>query len=428
MQSILNRMFNRDSLPENLPNISILGLDAAGKTIMLQKLACTPITTMVPTIGLDIETADIKIQVPAQGGKTQKLGLTAWATDVGGCSKLHLLVHKIIIDYATTSGVVWVLDASDSDRLIESREELSRHVQALEERRTDRGKGLPIMILLTKKDLPNRQSIETIRAQFDNFFEGRMFAWFETCPTAPLPSSGLLEAFAWLGDAIASPPTETPGVIKSTVPETEKAIDNKLADMRSPSALAAKLEEWLSRAEKDVPAEDLLQQFYTRELPSWDHYTHLRLAYILLLKHGRRQGKDKIFTGFKDYIDHGGKTGGKSFHMTMTYFWVQIVHLGIACMAKYTHTRNAHSLKSEGHGADLDGFATFLAVNQYLVDGQLWADYYSKEMLMSKEAREGVVFPDFKGLPDVVALAPSNHVTKAIPLESVSVSSTMALV
>ncbi|OAG07863.1 uncharacterized protein CC84DRAFT_1161920 [Paraphaeosphaeria sporulosa] len=428
MQSMLNRMFHRDSLPENMPSISIMGLDSSGITTILKKLACTPITTMAPTIGLTIETANIKIETPTQGGKTKRLGLTAWATDVGGCSRLYPLVQKIMIDHAAPSGVVWVLDASDSDRLMESREELARHLQALEKRDASRGKGLPISILLTKTDLPNRQSLETVRAQLDNVLDGRMVAWFETCPTAPLPSSGLPEAFAWLGDAIAPPPAETPSSAKPTLPETEKAIGTKLADMRSPSALAAKLDDWLRRAEKDGPAEDLLQQFYARDLPSWDHYTHLRLAYVLLLKHGRREGKNKIFTGFRSYIDHNGNTSGKSFHTTMTYFWVQMVHLGIACMDTHARTRNAHSLKSEGHGAGLDDFAAFLTVNQYLVDGQLWADYYSKEVLMSQEAREGVVFPDIKGLPDVVASAPSNYVTKAIPLESVSVSSTTALV
>lgn len=60
--------------------------------------------------------------------------------------------------------------------------------------------------------------------------------------------------------------------------------------MRSPTALSKKFEEWLSRAEKDVPAETFLEQFYAYDLPNWDHYTHLRLAYILLLKHGRREG------------------------------------------------------------------------------------------------------------------------------------------
>lgn len=64
-----------------------------------------------------------------------------------------------------------------------------------------------------------------------------------------------------------------------------------VADMRSPAALSAKLENWLNRADTDLTTpEELLRQFYAFDLPSWDHYIHLRLAYTLLLKYGRKEG------------------------------------------------------------------------------------------------------------------------------------------
>jgi hypothetical protein len=249
-------------------------------------------------------------------------------------------------------------------------------------------------------------------------------------------SSGLPEAFAWLGNAIATssanantPPTSSP---------QKKPVEAMLSDMRSPAALSAKLEDWLSRAEHDpMTADELLQRLYAVDLPSWDHYTHLRLAYILLLKHGRRQGKDKIFEGFKVYIDKSGKVLGKSFHVTMTYFWVQMVHLGIAGM---TSGRGSHTLKAEDGekkqddandgipSLGVDDFARFLVVNPYLVDGQLWADYYSKEVLMSKEAREGVRVPDIKKLPDVLNPAIATDVMTKEKKDNVSISSGATLV
>lgn len=92
----------------------------------------------------------------------------------------------------------------------------------------------------------------------------------------------------------------------------------------------------------------------------------------------------------------------------MTYFWVQMVHLGIASMSA---VRESHTLKAADGGDKKDAipgladdFARFLMVNPYLVDGQLWADYYSKEVLMSSEAKQGVKFPDIKKLPDVLYL------------------------
>lgn len=150
------------------------------------------------------------------------------------------------------------------------------------------------------------------------------------------------------------------------------------------------------------------------------------LTYIRL--DAQTTGKDKIFDGFRAYIDKSGKVHGKTFHLTMTYFWVQMVHLGIArglndsesTAARETAKRNAHSLKAaadesdaewvlakeekvqDPNSADENGFARFLMLNPFLVDGQLWADYYSTEVLMSPQAKEGLQFPDLKKLPDAL--------------------------
>ncbi len=115
-------------------------------------------------------------------------------------------------------------------------------------------------------------------------------------------------------------------------------------------------------------------------------------------------GRDKIFEGFKKYIDESGKVHGRSFHMTMTYFWIQMVHFGIVNMGMNKHSHTLHPLNGKELGdACLDDFADFLIVNPFIVDGQLWADHYSKETLMSPEAKEGVVLPDIKPMPDTVS-------------------------
>lgn len=294
MQNMLDRLFHRAALP----NISIMGLDDAGKTTILTILASTPITTTIPTVGMTIETADMKIQAPT--GK--KFGFTAWVAEVGGCSKLPSLVYRWMLR-DTTSGIVWVVDASDADRLVESREELQRILRRVDDRETDYANSIPIMMheapapytqhtnanlpsLLTKTDLPNNQPLPTIRAQLDPILTARPHAFFETTPIAPLASSGLAEAFAWLADALA----ETPNTAHPTLPKAEKSTADNLVALRSPTALSTTLESWLARAEKDIPAESLLTRFEALDLDTWDHYTHLRLCYILLLKHGRREG------------------------------------------------------------------------------------------------------------------------------------------
>lgn len=139
MQSILKRLFREESLP----NISVLGLDDAGKTTILYKLASTPVITTIPTIGINVETANIKVQAPIKSAK--KFGFTAWVTDVGGCSRLHPLVQRWMIR-DSTSGVVWVIDANDRDRLVESREELRRLLLPLGDTGNDYARSTPIMM------------------------------------------------------------------------------------------------------------------------------------------------------------------------------------------------------------------------------------------------------------------------------------------
>ena len=47
-------------------------------------------------------------------------------------------------------------------------------------------------------------------------------------------------------------------------------------------------------------------------------------------------------------------------------------------------------------------FSRFLLLNPQVVDGNLWADYYSKDVMMSPTAKEGMVLPDKKPLPSIV--------------------------
>jgi hypothetical protein len=104
-------------------------------------------------------------------------------------------------------------------------------------------------------------------------------------------------------------------------------------------------------------------------------------------------GKDIIFKGIEDYIANSQQTKGRSFHVTMTYFWIQIVHLGI---------RNT-PLIADSTKPSMNEFARFLLVNPHIVDGSLWLDFYSKDVLMSQEARTAMVLPDKKPLPNLLA-------------------------
>jgi hypothetical protein len=124
-----------------------------------------------------------------------------------------------------------------------------------------------------------------------------------------------------------------------------------------------------------------------------------------------------IFEGIANYITNSKQSTGRSFHTTMTYFWIQIVHFGIRSMGPSPD----HVVKqsTEKHDGDLndpgstvkqsypDGvspidFSRFILWNPHVADGGLWEEYYTKFHMMSPSAREGLVLPDKKPLPSIV--------------------------
>lgn len=165
-------------------------------------------------------------------------------------------------------------------------------------------------------------------------------------------------------------------------------------DSSAPKSL---LQKWLEVI--DDSDDEFLQKFneycelsflihiYSCTLDSWDHRTHLRIAWVILTRYGRKDGLRLIFDGIKKFISTSKRTNGKTFHETLTYFWIQMVHYAMVA------TKNPNN-----------EFRTFLVMNPQLSEGQLWNTYYSKELLMMKpEARNQMVLPDLKPLPSIIA-------------------------
>ena len=131
--------------------------------------------------------------------------------------------------------------------------------------------------------------------------------------------------------------------------------------------------------------DEFLGQFESCTLTSWSHKTHLRMAWLYLTRHGRRDGVKKIFDGIKKFIDQSEVSRKTTFHFTMTYFWIQMIDLAIATHPKETN------------------FDEFIRVNPHLMNGGLFLDYYKKEtMLNNPTARAEFVLPDVKPLPTLV--------------------------
>ena len=85
----------------------------------------------------------------------------------------------------------------------------------------------------------------------------------------------------------------------------------------------------------------------------------------------------------------------------MTYFWIQMVHLGIRNMSP-SLVEFTTPVSGETRYPSSGDFFRFLLANPHLADVNLWTDYYSREVLMSAEAKAGMILPDKKPLPSLV--------------------------
>ncbi|CAE6479143.1 unnamed protein product [Rhizoctonia solani] len=369
LPEFLTRLFPRK---EDEKRILIVGLDSAGKTSFLYRMHLGEIVTTIPTIGLNVET--VKAPTSSLRGP---LKLTCW--DVGGCDKIRPLLRHYT---AGTEALIWILDSNDRERISEAIQELRIILNMVE---SDRGKDstpIPCLILANKQDLQSAMRLDEVRIKMAPVISARpSCAVFATSLISDNFLSTITPAMDWLYDILSG---EKPKDCRPQNP-THAEVDDGLAE---------KLNSWVERASKDVPPAEFLEAFKAINLPSWDHYTHVRIAHTILHTHCRQKGKTMIFDGIEKYIKTSTRTTGKTFHVTMTYFWIQIVHFGMQSMPTEEMQIN--------YGANED-FCRFLLLNPYVTDGNLWEDYYSKNVIMTPNAKENMVLPDRKPLPNLVA-------------------------
>lgn len=111
----------------------MLGLDGAGKTTILYKLKLDETVHTIPTLGFNMETVQV----------TRKISFTIW--DVGGQKQIRQLWKHYL---PGTSGLLYIVDSADKNRMAVAQEELSWVLQE------DSMKGVPLVVLANKQDLP----------------------------------------------------------------------------------------------------------------------------------------------------------------------------------------------------------------------------------------------------------------------------------
>ncbi|NXP63522.1 ARL14 protein, partial [Chloropsis cyanopogon] len=126
-------------------NIVMLGLDSAGKSTLLYKFRYKDDFLTVRTIGFNVDMIEV--------GKD--FTLTFW--DVGGQKKMREFWSNFLED---TSGLLYVVDSFDKQRLEESRREFELILK------NESIKNVPVVVLANKQDLPGALNAEEITRRF----------------------------------------------------------------------------------------------------------------------------------------------------------------------------------------------------------------------------------------------------------------------
>ncbi|KAM7386191.1 hypothetical protein PAMA_009028 [Pampus argenteus] len=119
-------------------HVVVIGLDSAGKTSLLYRLKLREFVETIPTKGFNME----KIKVPMGTSKTNTTAFQVW--DVGGQEKLRPLWKSYT---RRTDGLVFVVDAAETERMEEAKVELHRITRSAE------NQGVPVLVLANKQDL-----------------------------------------------------------------------------------------------------------------------------------------------------------------------------------------------------------------------------------------------------------------------------------
>lgn len=167
--------------------VLILGVDGSGKTTILERmknlflgLEMLPKEKIFPTVGLNLAS----IELPKA-----KLVFR----DLGGEKSLRSIWDKY---YSDVNAIVFVIDASNTQRLSESElvfESLTLNPQLLR---------LPFLVLLNKQDLGPSITLTEIEPAFAKYAKNRAF---RAMACSGISGDGIREAVNWLVAVVETP-------------------------------------------------------------------------------------------------------------------------------------------------------------------------------------------------------------------------------
>ncbi|KAL0490750.1 ADP-ribosylation factor [Acrasis kona] len=173
MGNTITSIFGRLLLPQKNARFVMVGLDASGKTTVLFKLKLDETVTTIPTIGFNVETIQYK-----------NINMSVW--DIGGQDKIRPLWRYY---YDNVDSVIFVVDSSDFERIVEAREEL-HHVMS-----DDRLRNAMLLVYANKQDLPGAVQAASLA---DKLKLAQIKQQWYIQPCVATSGDGLFEGLNWV--------------------------------------------------------------------------------------------------------------------------------------------------------------------------------------------------------------------------------------
>jgi small GTP-binding protein len=159
----------------------LIGLDSAGKTSILNRLARDSTPQTAPTEGFGAEVFWF-----------DNMEVTAW--DVGGQDRLRQLWRHY---YTGVSGLIFVVDSTDVTRLALAKEELTN---ALNDEQLS---NVTLLVFANKQDLPGAKSVEEVQQELGLGPNGSTLQilgsrGFQVIGSSAVKDVGVKDGVAWL--------------------------------------------------------------------------------------------------------------------------------------------------------------------------------------------------------------------------------------
>ena len=135
----------------------------------------------------------------------------------------------------------------------------------------------------------------------------------------------------------------------------------------------------------DAADAEFLRSFEDTSLPleHWNHRAHLRISYLYLRAHGFEGALERMRAGVQRFNNAKGIEDKlhSGYHETVTGGWLRLLN-GLM----------------RAHGT-LENHDAFYARHSYLNSKMALLLYYSRDRIMSREAKHGFLEPDLAAFP-----------------------------